>query len=285
MKRILWIFAPLILLASGCVTTPPETAEPVPAKDEPPVVQEKAPDTKIIDVYLPSLEKLVSPDGIVDGYVEYQYDKGGNLLERRELDSEHKLMTRQVNDIRGGNVVRSQWFRGEENEPGIYMVQKYDGDRLIESVSYDIKDVPQTRSSYEYNSDGNVVKWTVSSGDNVPMMVTQYEYKGLLKTAALFLSPLGQPEGHIEYQYNGDALVREITYDSDGNLDKSVEYQYENGKLVGETHYRKTVVSDRIEYELDDMGNVKVKKQIYRSGNLKALWQYEYISVKKEVRL
>lgn len=285
MRRMFWLLAALILFAAGCATTAPEVVETVPEEEAPVVVEEKAPETEIIKVYLPVSEVLVSSDGVVDGFVEYDYDDMGNLLEKRELDSERKLVTRMENQVSGGRIVRTQWFRGENNEPGIYLVKNYEEDNLVEEISFDIKDVPQSISNYEYDGMGHVVKWIVSSGDNVPMMVTEYEYDGDNRVKAIFLTPLGEMEGYIDYLWEGDLLVKEITNDNDGKVENSIEYMYDGDRLVGEVHYRKTVVSHKIEYELDETGNAAVKKHFYRSGNLKAQWEYEYISVEKEVRL
>jgi len=130
-----------------------------------------------------------------------------------------------------------------------------------------------------------MTKWIVSSGDDVPMMVTEYEYSDARRTKATFLTPLGDQEGSIVYNWTGDKIESEKTYDDDGNLEKSVVFEYKDGNLIKEIHYKKTVVNYSIEYELDENGNALTKKHYYRSGNLKAQWNYSYISVKKEVQL
>lgn len=285
MKKILLLLSALVLVFSGCGTTAPVVAEP--EKEEPVVetVEEEVVETRIIDVYLPVSEILSASDGIVDGFIEYSYDETGNLLEKTDFDREKKLLTRMVNEVSGGNIVRTQWFRGEDNEPGIYILKEYEGKNLVKEISYDIKDTAQSVSSYEYDGMNNVVRWTVSSGDNVPMMLTEYEYVGEHRTKAVFMTPLGDMEGYIEYSWAGDLLETEVTFDKDGDLEKSVAYEYSDGHLIRETHYKKTVISHTVEYELDEHGNALKKKHYYRSGNLKAQWDYEYTSVKKEVQL
>ncbi|MBN2655853.1 MAG: hypothetical protein JXR86_02230 [Spirochaetales bacterium] len=283
MKKIFWSAALMILVLAGCVTTEPQVVETPVQEEKAATPVEPVQETRIIDVYLPVKETIKSSDGIVDGYREFDYDDAGNLLEEREYNSEGILLTKMENTVEGGQIVRTQYFRGEENEPGIYILRKYEKGYAVEEISYDQKDVPQTISRYERDSNGNVLKWTVASGDNVPMMVTRYEYSGDIRIKAEFLTPLGESEGFIEYEWDEENLSSEKTYDADGKLDKAVEYAYEGGFLVGETHYRKTVVNYTIAYEVDDVGNALVKKQYYRSGNLKAEWEYEYTSIKKEV--
>ncbi|MBB6480617.1 hypothetical protein [Spirochaeta isovalerica] len=283
MRKIFWIAALTILVFTGCATTEPQMVdEPVEEVKAAPV-EEPVQETMMIDVYLPVKETLKSSDGIVDGYVESDYDDSGNLLEEREYNSEGILLTRMQNSVEGGKIVRTEYFRGEDNEPGIYMVRKYENGYVVEEISYDQKDVPQTISRYERDSMGNILQWTVASGDNVPMMVTRYDYNGDRRLKAEFLTPLGESEGYIDYEWDGNLLMSEKTYDADGKLDKAVEYAYEGEYLIGETHYRKTVVNYTIEYVLDEAGNALVKKHFYRSGNLKAEWEYEYTSIKKEV--
>jgi hypothetical protein len=284
MRKIFWsAFLFMILIMAGCATTEPQVVETAPEQKAEEPEEEPVKEPVFIDVYKPVSETLTSSDGVVDGYVEYDYDDEGNLLEKRELDSDRKLLTRMENTVSGNNIARTQYYRGEENEPGIYKVYNYQGGNLVEEISYDQKDVPQTISTYEYDGMGNVVKWTVSSGDNVPMMVTEYEYEGDRRTKALFLTPLGEPEGHIEYIWDMGHMVEEKTYDDKEKLETAVEYVYDGDNLVGETHYRKTVVNYTIEYELDEAGNALLKRHFYRSGNLKAQWDYEYVSFKKEV--
>jgi hypothetical protein len=285
MKKILWLLSALILFFTSCVTTAPETmvSEPEEKKEE--MVKEEVIETVIIDVYLVASESLSASDGIVDGYIEYEYDEMGNLLVKKEMDSEKKLISRLENEVSGNKIVRTQWFRGEENEPGIYVVLEYEGLNLVKETSFDVKEIAQSISTYEYDSNGNIAKWIVSSGDDVPMMITEYNYSGSQRTKATFLTPLGEMEGFIEYNWTGEKIESEITYDKDGDLEKSVVYEYIDGNLVKETHYKKTVISYTIEYELDGNGNAVNKKHFYRSGNQKAQWDYSYISVKKEVQL
>jgi len=283
MRKIFWSAALSILVLTGCVTTEPQAVEKPSEEVAVSVEEETVQETVVIDVYLPVRETLKSSDGIVDGYVEYDYNDSGLLLEEREYNSEGTLLTRMENSVEGDKIIRTQYFRGEENEPGIYMIHTYEGDQLVKEISYDQKDTAQTVSLYEYDDRGNVVKWTVSSGDNVPMMVSVYEYSGDKRLKAEFQTPFGESEGYIEYEWDGKLLAAEKTYDADGKLDKAVEYIYDGSFLVGETHYRKTVVSHKVEYILDEAGNALVKRQFYRSGNLKAEWEFEYVSIKKEV--
>lgn len=285
MKRILLILSVLILVFTSCVTTAPETMVAESEVKKVGKTKEEVVETKIIDAYLISEETLSASDGIVDGFVMYEYDESGILLTKKEMDSEKKQISRQDNQVANNHIVRTQWFRGEDDEPGIYIILDYNGDKLVKETSFDIKDIPQTISNYEYDSKGNIVKWIISSGDNVPMMVTEYEYVGDKRSKATFLTPLGEMEGFIEFNWGGENLTNEKTFDDNGDLEKSIVYEYSDNHLVKEIHYKKTVVSYTVEYELDDNGNALNKKHFYRSGNLKAQWDYSYISVKKEVRL
>ncbi len=285
MKKILWLLSVLILSITSCVTTAPETMDAKPEEMKEKSPEENVVKTEIIDVYLPSAVSLSASDGVVDGYIQYEYDEKGNLLSKEELTSEKKLISRLENEVSMDKIMKTQWFRGEENEPGISVVREYDGNNLIKETSLDTKDIAQSISVYEYDDNGNSVKWIVSSGDDVPMMVTEYEYDSDERTKATFYTPLGEMEGYIEYSWIDGKIESEKTYDKDGDMEKSIVYEYAEGNLVGETHYKKTIVSYTIEYDLDEQGNAKTKKHFYRSGNLKAQWDYSYISVKKEVQL
>ena len=282
MKKILWLLTALILILASCATTAPEVVEVKQEEKAEEPVKEEVVETVIIDVYMVSSEVVIASDGIIDGYVEYSYDEIGNLLEKIEFDSEKKQLNKMINEVSGGKIVKTQWFSGENSEPGIYILKEYDGMNLISETSFDIKDVSQSISTYEYNGD-QLVKWTVSSGDNVPMMVTDYEINQGLRSKATFLTPLGEMEGYIEYTWIDGKIESEKTYD-DEDLEKAIEYEYDNSNLVKETHYKKTIVDHTIEYELDENGNAMNKKHFYRSGNLKVQWDYEYISMKKEVQ-
>lgn len=285
MKKILWLLSVLILSLTSCVSTAPETMDEksVELKESSPV--KAVIKTEIIDVYLPSAVSLSASDGVVDGYILYEYDERGNLLSKEELTSEKKLISRMENEVAMDHIVRTQWFRGKDKEPGISVVREYEGDNLVKETSYDTSDVAQSISTYEHDSKGNPVKWLVSSGDNVPMMVTEYEYRGEKRSKATFLTPLGEMEGYIVYSWLNGKIESENTYNIDGDLEKSIMYEYADGNLVKETHHNKTIVSHTIGYVRDAKGNITTKKHFYRSGNLKAQWDYSYISIKKEVQL
>jgi len=283
MRKIILLLSAAFIILFSCATTTPEVADTETEEKIAEPVEEKVVQTVIIDVYLVSMETQSASDSIVDGYKEYQYDEKGNLLEKRELDGEKKLLNRMVNEVSRNQIIKSQWFSGEENEPGNYLIKEYDGDNLIKETSFDIEDIPQSISTYEYNNN-EMVKWTVSSGDNVPMMVTDYEYTNGMKSKATFLTPLGEMEGYIKYSWNGELIESEKTFDENDDLEKSIEYEYDDGNLIREIFYKKTVVDHTIEYELDENGNAITSKYLYRSGNLKSQIAYEYISVKREVQ-
>lgn len=283
MRKILWPVSALILIISSCATTAPGSAEVKTDNNIENPLKEQMAEYKIVDVYLVSTEELSASDGVIDGFIEYNYDEMGNLLEKKEFDADKKLLSRMINEVSDSKIVRTQWFTGEENKPGMYIVREYDGLNVVKEISYDIKDVAQSISLYEYDNSNMLSRWTVSSGDNVPMMVTEYENTNDLRTKATYLTPLGKIEGYIEYSWHDGDIVGEKTYDADGKLEKAIEYEYNMGKLVKETYYTKTVIDHTIEYDLDEMGNPQMKKYFYRSGNLKSQWSYEYISVKKEV--
>lgn len=285
MKKILWLLTVLILFITSCVTTDPGALDTKQEEKKKKSPEENVVQTEIIDVYLPSAVSLSSSDGVVDGYIKYEYDAKGNLISKEELTSDNKSISRLENEVLMDKIMKTQWFRGEEKEPGIAVVREYDGNNLVKETSYDTKDIAQSISVYEYDDNGHSVKWIVSSGDDVPLMVTEYEYDGDERTKATFLTPLGEMEGYIEYRWIAGMVESEKTYDKDGDLEKSVIYEYAEGHLVKETHYKKTIVSYTIEYDLDEQGNPKTKKHFYRSGNLKAQWDYSYISIKKEVQL
>ena len=283
MKNNIWLISALLLIMSSCASTPPATNE-TQAEEKVETVKEEILKTVIIDVYLVLNEISSSSDGIIDGYIEYKYDQEGNLLEKKELDSEKKQLNRMENFYSGSLAVKTQWFSGEEDKPGIYIEREFSGINPVIEKSIDLKGISQSISEYEYDNDQNVVKWIISSGDNVPMIVTEYTYEKGLKKTVQFLTPLGEPEGSIEYTWNDGKIESEKTFDSDGELERSIEYEYINGNLLREIHYKKNRIDHSIEYELDVNGNVAVKKYFYKSGNLKTLWSYEYISVKKEVQ-
>ncbi len=283
MRKLIFIFSVFLLFLISC-TTSDNTVTETPAEVEVETEKGEAIKTVIIDVFLVSKEISNTSTGIVDGYIEYKYNQDGELIEKKELDFEKKQLTRVENTYNNGIPERTQWFSGETDKPGNYILREFSGLNPVKETSYDIKDIPQSISLYEYDNYGNVTRWTVSSGDNVPMIVTEYVYKDGFKESATFLTPLGEKEGSIEYTWVDGRLKTEKTLDSKGKLKTSVEYDYENGNLIKETYFKNTRKDHTIDYELDDNGSVLTKKHFYKSGNLKAFWTFEYISVKKEVQ-
>ncbi len=283
MRKLILIFSAFLLFLSSCATSD-NTVTETSAKVEVETEKVETIKTVVIDVFLVSKEISNTPTGIVDGYIEYKYNQDGELIEKKELDSEKKQLRRVENTYNNGIPERTQWFSGETDKPGNYILREFSGLNPVKETSYDIKDNPQSISLYEYNNVGDVIRWTVSSGENVPMIVTEYVYKDGFKKSATFLTPLGEKEGSIEYTWIDGRLKSEKTLDSKGKLKTSVEYEYENGNLIKETYFKKSREDYTIDYELDDNGSALTKRHFYRSGNLKSFWTFEYISVKKEVQ-
>ncbi|MDA3810919.1 MAG: hypothetical protein PF518_11410 [Spirochaetaceae bacterium] len=284
MRKIIWLITVSILVSISCATTPLETIEEKPEMNLEKTVTAETEKTVFMDVYLLSRETLSSSDGIVDGFIEYSYDEKGNFLEKTDRDGDRTLLSKMTNKISQNNPVKTQWFSGEENEPGIYIIREYSGMNVIKETSFDIHDIAQSISDYEYDNMDQLKRWTVSTGDNVPMMVTEYEYNNGSISKATFLTPLGVLEGYIVYSWVDGNKESEKDFDEDDNLERSVLYEYADGNLVKEIYYKKLVIDHTIEYELDENGNAIKEKYFYRSGNLKSQKLYEYISVKKEVQ-
>ena len=290
LKRLknLWLL-PVLSLLLACVSTPspseaPEKPEAAPEKA---VVSEKEAQwvTVVEDEYFVSQETVKYEDGFVDGYRLYEYDDQGHLLKKTQIGSNEETVSEEIFSYNEDMLlVKSEFFSG--GKAVSYSEFTYNGNtQLIEEQYFNPKGDLLAVSSYEYDNKARRSKWISGDGGGIPMMYTEYEYKGDRLVQMNYFMPDGELEAYTQLNYEGDTVVEEATYSANGRQEKKTEYTVENGQIAKALFYTGKTLARTVLYSYDAAGNVVEETTQNRHGDVIDIVQREFIvfSVEKTV--
>lgn len=191
---------------------------------------------------------VYTPEGQVEGYLEFEYDNNGNLTTNGMQDVNHAWIWFYVNEYDQdgnktkmsqyddrGNVLVTFSYENDDKGNAVKEITSYSDDSLMEqskTMEYDddrlTKVIHGDNSyySYEYDKKGNQLKelYYTAGGELVRTYENIYDKNGnLVKTA--FVSADGTIESYSTYEYN-----------SKGETTFSYDYD-ENGKLINKSEY------------------------------------------------
>lgn len=195
--------------------------------------------------------------------VEYEYDANGNNTKETTYDADGVVMRwyEYEYDVYG-NMVRSSNY------------EKYSGE-----------DNPRHAHTctWEYDSDGNILKYVWYGADGSVNFEDEYDSKGRFIKEQYFDEDGSFLSGH-EYKYDTEENVIQILFYEDGVINSGQVYEYEYGSN-GEVALKKmkSVIdgSDlgRIEYEYDTEGNL-LRSSTYDSRGNVVIVDYQTVSFK-----
>ena len=290
LKRLknLW-FLPVLSLLFACVSTPPPAETPAQSAtaEEKAVETEKEPQwvTIVEDEYFVSQEVVKYEDGFVDGYRLYEYDDQGNLLKKSQVGSNEETVSEEIFSYNADLLlVKSEFFAS--GKAVSYSQFTYNGNKqLIEEQYFNPKGDLLAVSSYEYDNKARRSKWISGDGGGIPMMYTEYEYKGDKLVQMNYFMPDGELEGYTQLSYEGDTVVEEATYSANGRQEKKTEYVLENGQVAKALFYTGKTLARTVFYNYDASGNIVEETTQNRHGDVIDIVQREFIvfSVEKTV--
>ena len=158
---------------------------------------------------------------------------------------------------------------------------------VISNTLYTKNDIKQNESRYEYDVQGNKIKWSLYDGSGVLLAYTTYEYSNGRNTKIEIYSPSDLLEKYSEIEYGTHSLrIRESFYKPDKKLEKYILYEYEDGALKSEKHLTESEnLIRRVNYDHDRMGNTIEIRYFDSRDNLKEVIRREYIyrKIKRKV--
>ncbi len=276
----------LVLLFSvlmfGCATVPavdeaPDSVAAVPEDPEPELAPEPEPSFRT--EYLLTRERSFLGDGRLDAYRELSYEPTGTgLLEDLRFTANGRLIQARRYELHDGRPVEERLY-DQENQLSAIRRYQYDaqGNVMMEE-QLDAAEEFQTRSTYGYDADGRRTSWQVFSSFAGLMGSTAYSYDNNRLTRIDSLSPAGNLEEYFIVEYDGEGRpVRRTQFDARDRRLGYVQYEYEGDTLVRETVRRGTgAVQRSVSYEYDQAGNIVGESHFDGAGNLRERIEREF---------
>jgi uncharacterized protein YuzE len=174
-----------------------------------------------------------------------EYDEKGNILKNETFDDEGHLVQVVENayDMENRLIAERQYFAEDEVEEKREITYTPEGKIMTEKrvYPYDSYDLV----NYTYNSGGNVIKKEIRDEEGEAGELTVYEYEG-------------------------EHLIKETSYDEEGNMTENIEIEYnEKGQAVVRHEYRPMdKVPFRFDFAYDEYGNRNMVKRYNSSGKM-----------------
>jgi hypothetical protein len=271
MRRLGAIAALAALLFAGCVSAPSGKA-PEPKRT-----------VRTETVRVPVIVKETSyfANGALDRTVSYVYDPSLQLLlERVVQEPSRSEPTEKTTYGYSGNSLASVTVLNSEGKVKTRTAYETDASgRVIRETVYDAKDIPQTQSRYEYDSAGRKTSRKVYDGAGVFLAVSEYSYKGGRLEVVLMKDAAERPAGRIEHEYDAaGCLVARTSFDPTGAVSQRENFTYVNGVLVEEkTESGNGRTERRVVYEIGPDG-VPIKSTLRDSSErIRDIRVYEYV--------
>lgn len=179
-------------------------------------------------------------DGTMLSSHVYEYDASGNCTKKTYVNPDGSMGVSHVYafDAAGFLVLDT-----ETNPDGtVNQMVGYQNDAYGNPVSQVQKntagDMYEVKNEYEYDSNGNMTKWTVYRGGELNGTTeNEYDAKGHLLCEKEY-APDGSLRSWIEYDYLDDGSVNSQTnYKNDGSIFQIIMYGYDSNGLAIETKY------------------------------------------------
>lgn len=186
----------------------------------------------------------------------YKFNKRGNVVEKREFDSDGTLWNKCLYKYSAdGKMVEQAWYKKDGSLDWKATYKRDDKENFIEETSFNGDGTKRGLALHKYNEKGVVIEEANYDGNGGLQWVAFYKYdsKGCLIEDAGYYS-----NGVIDYKFVN-------RYDSNGNIIESTEYN------ADELPIRNVV------YKYNSKGEIS-EEEIYNSGSekLETKWFYTY---------
>lgn len=271
MRRLYAIVAIAVVTLAGCVSAPPEKA-PEPRRKE-----------RQETIHTPIVVKETSyfANGALDRTISYTYDASLKLLLERVVwePSRSDPTEKTVYEYADGSLsmVTVLDYDGKIKSRTTYETDAKG--QVLREVVTDAKGIPQTSSRYEYDPAGLRTKRSVYDGADVLLAVSKYSYASGRLSIVMMKDAAERPAGRIEHEYDTEGrLTVRTTFDPSGVISQRERFIYKEGALVEEkTERGDGRVERRTVYEIGPDG-APVKSTLYDgSGHVRDIRTYEYV--------
>lgn len=255
MKRHIHFLILSVLLCGGMISCQKgivdDLPDPVPAKVKLKTYIEDARSSpaNILDTFeiaYDTQDRIVSVIGRITGLrFLYSYQPTNYITDIKVVDH---LIIRDVSFLNAAGWTDSTFQTNDENDSSATRIIYNLNHQVIEERLYtyttETGSVPDGNNYYEYDANGNVVKYTEKTATGQTISVTSYTYNSNQNT--VFLTPLNYP-----LPYKNLPLTKSIYYPGSDTESSTYEYTYDSNN---------NVISEK---ETGSDGSFVIKKYIY----------------------
>lgn len=185
-------------------------------------------------------ETKLNVDGTIESQHVYEYDESGRMTKKTFVVTEGVSGNSHVYgyDASGFLVLDTEY----NSDGTVSQTIGYENDAYGNPVKQTQRDTNgemfEIKNEYEYDSYGNISKWTVYRGGELNGWTeTVYDNKGHITSEKVFL-PDGTIKSWIEYEYNENSeMTVQTIYKEDGTIFQIIMYGYDSNGLAIETKF------------------------------------------------
>ncbi len=231
-------------------------------------------------VWVIESETVMSPDGIIDSYSEYKYNKSGNLVEIAENDGRNKPLYLRTYKYEGSLLVS----RSMSDRFGILTLTVYESDsdgQIIREIKQGSEGETLSFVTFEY-TDGLVSSSIAADGQGVPYLSAEYSYEGTTVVELKYILPGGKEEARFIRTLDSGKTVEEKTFLPDGTVETARKYFYEGESLVTKEYYSGSSKIKTVRYDYDSEGNPVRETWTNQNGREYEIVERSWIELKVE---
>lgn len=240
-------------------STEPESMEPIISE---PVIR---------IVKLITRETSLFPDGEIDRFREFEYEKDRLKSEEYYDGPSGALLERTIYEYSNGNLI-GKTTRTPAGQVKVRHLYEYDEQqRLVRDTLMDGNGNTQSSAVYGYNSAGRKTLWKTYDKNDILLAVTHYLYDENGKLIEIQLEGIdGTLEQRILVFYDdGERKSLENYLTGDGELLEKHRYEYVDGRLaLKSVSDRKELVTSKTTYEYSEIdGKIIERRTRYNKKN------------------
>lgn len=199
------------------------------------------------DIDYDSQDRIISLIGRITGLkVLYNYRTSDYITDIKVIN---QLIIRSVSYLNTSGWVDSTFQTNDDLDSSASKLVYNSNNQLIEEKFYtyttETGSVPAGNDYYEYDSNGNVIKYTEKTPAGETIATTTYTYNSFQNT--VFLTPLYRP-----VPYKNLPVTKSVVYNGGGAESSETEYTYDSNN---------NVISEK---ETGNDGTFVIKKYIYQ---------------------
>ena len=245
-------------------------------------------ETETKTVYLLAKSVCYSEGEELPSLTEYEYNNQGNMIKETFYWGNGSVGYIYMYDSYGNLIRESSYSDGSIYFDLEYKNEYDDKGLMVKSTEYVVNDGSLRHTTeYEYDAEGNLIKDVEYFADGNEGSVTEYDDKGnmirWISRIQNIYNEIVSHTGSAEYEYDSHGnIIKETRCIDEDTFITVIEYDYDGDCIMKETGYEEDgSVSFAVEYEYDSHNNL-IKKMAYTEDFGSYTEEYEYITMELE---